>query len=77
MSMSCAADLRSSVTRRRILMANWLFKAVQKALQGDAKRKHLDHAGALLTANGTDDELFKLEGTCTPTGSQRGYRIQL
>ena len=55
----------------RILLANWFFKAVQKALQGDAKRKYFEHAGALLTADGTEDELIKLEGT------PRGYRIQI
>ena len=27
------------------------------------KRKYFEHAGALLTADGTDDELIKLEGT--------------
>eukprot|EP00966_Prymnesium_polylepis_P245340 5675717-Prymnesium_polylepis.1 len=56
---------------RRILLANWYFKAVEKAVQGDAKRKYFEHAGALLTADGTDDNLIKLEGT------PRGYRIQI
>ena len=47
-----------------ILLANWYYKAVKKALEGDAKkRKYFEHAGALLTADGTDDELIKLEGT--------------
>lgn len=46
-----------------ILLANWYFKATQRALQGDVKRKYFEHAGALLTADGTDDELIKLEGT--------------
>ena len=50
-----------SASDRRILMANWYYKAVMKALQGDAKRKYFEHAGALLTADGTDDELIKLE----------------
>ena len=27
------------------------------------KRKYFEHAGALLTADGTDDDLLKLEGT--------------
>ena len=35
----------------------------EEALQGDAKRKYFEHAGALLTADGTDDDLIKLEGT--------------
>ena len=48
---------------RRILLANWYFRAVNKALQGDAKRKYFEHAGALLTADGSDDDLIKLEGT--------------
>ena len=41
------------------------------SLEGDAKRKYFEHAGALLTADGTDDELIKLEGT------PRGYRAQM
>ena len=52
-------------------LANWYFRAVKKALQGDAKRKYFEHAGALLTADGTDDELIKLEGT------PRDYRIKI
>lgn len=48
---------------RRILLATWYYKAVHKALEGDAKRKYFEHAGALLTADGTDDDLIKLEGT--------------
>ena len=43
-------------------ISNWYYKAVKKALEGDAKRKYFEHAGALLTADGTDDELIKLEG---------------
>ena len=52
-------------------LANWYFKAVKKALEGDAKRKYFEHAGALLTADGTDDDLIKLEGT------PREYRIKI
>ena len=37
----------------------------------EAKLKYFQHAGALLTADGTDDDLIKLEGT------PRGYRIQI
>ena len=44
-------------------IATWYYKAVHKALEGDAKRKYFEHAGALLTADGTDDDLIKLEGT--------------
>ena len=54
---------------RRILLANWYFKAVGKALQTDAKRKYFEHAGALLTADGSDDDLIKLEGT------PEGYKL--
>ena len=46
---------------RRILLAHWYYKAVKRALQGDAKRKYFEHAGALLTADGTGDDLIKLE----------------
>ena len=47
---------------RRILLADWFYKACLKALEGDAKRTYFEHAGALLTADGTDDDLIKLEG---------------
>ena len=33
-----------------------------RALAGSAKRKYFEHAGAMLTADGTDDDLIKLEG---------------
>jgi hypothetical protein len=46
-------------------------QACNKALQGKAKRKYFEHSGALLTADGTDDNLIKLEGT------PPGYRIQI
>jgi hypothetical protein len=55
----------------RILLANWYFKACKKALEGEAKLKYFQHAGALLTADGSDDNLIKLEGT------PRGYNIQI
>ena len=51
----CASD-------RRILLANWFYNASVKALEGEAKRKYFEHAGALLTADGTDDDQIKLEG---------------
>ena len=54
---------------RRILLANWYCNAVKKALEGDAKRKYFEHAGALLTADGSDDHLIKLEGT------PKGYKL--
>ena len=40
-------------------------------VQGEAKLKYFQHAGSLLTADGTDDDLIKLEGTPC------GYRIQI
>ena len=43
-------------------------RACNKALEGEAKRKYFEHAGALLTADGTDDDLIKFEGT--PSGYQ-------
>ena len=39
-----------------MLLGNWYYNACMKALQGDAKRKYFEHYGALLTADGTDDE---------------------
>ena len=42
---------------------------MHKALEGDAKRKYFEHAGALLTADGTDDELIKLEA------APKGYKL--
>ena len=49
-------DNTLTASDRRILLANWFFKACNKALQGEAKRKYFEHAGALLTADGTDDK---------------------
>ena len=56
---------------RRILLANWYYKACKKALEGEAKMKYFQHAGALLTADGSDDDLIKLEGV------PRGYKLQI
>ena len=56
---------------RRILLANWYFKACKKALEGEAKLKYFQHAGALLTADGSDDHLIKLEG------APSGYKIRI
>ena len=56
---------------RRILLATWYYRAVQRALEGDAKRKYFEHAGALLTADGSDDHLIKLEGT------PPGYKLEI
>ena len=42
-----------------------------RALEGDAKMKYFQHAGALLTADGSDDQLIQFEG------SPVGYEIQI
>ena len=51
-----------SASDRRILIAQWYCKAYKRALEGEAKRKYFEHAGALLTADGSGDDLIKLEG---------------
>ena len=56
---------------RRILLANWYYKAVNQALEGDAKRKYFEHAGALLTADGTDDDLIRFEDI------PEGYKLNI
>ena len=48
---------------RRILIATWYCKALERLDEGSQNRKYFEHAGGLLTADGTDDELIKLEGT--------------
>ena len=48
-----------------------MYKAVKRALEGKAKWKYFEHAGALMTADGTDDELIKLEGTPS------GYKLKI
>ena len=48
---------------RRILLAHWYYKATVQALEGDSKRKYFEHAGALLTADGSEDDKVKFEGT--------------
>jgi hypothetical protein len=47
---------------RRILIAQWYCKAYHRSNQGTANRKYFEHAGALLTADGSGDDLIKLEG---------------
>lgn len=47
---------------RRILLAHWFVRALKKAVESRACRKYFEHTGALLTADGTEDELIKLEG---------------
>ena len=64
-------DNTLTASDRRILLANWYFKACKKALQGEAKLKYFQHAGALLSADGSDDDLIKLEGV------PHGYKIKI
>jgi hypothetical protein len=47
---------------RRILLGTWYCAAYRRALTGPAKRKYFEHTGALLTADGTGDDLIQLEG---------------
>ena len=56
---------------RRVLLANWYYHATVRALEGNTKLKYFQHAGALLTADGTDDDLIKLEGTPV------GYKLKI
>ena len=37
-------DNTLTASDRRILLANWCFKAVEKALQGDAKLKYFEQS---------------------------------
>ena len=60
-----------SASDRRILLANWFDKAAKRALEGDAKVKYFQHAGGLLTADGSDDELIKFEGM------PKGYKLKI
>ena len=55
-------DNKLSASDRRVLLGTWYYKAVNRALQGDAKRKYFEHAGSLMTADGSDDHLIKFEG---------------
>ena len=63
-------DDKLTASDRRILLGTWYYKAVTAALEGDAKMKYFQHAGCLLTADGTDDELIKFEG------APSGYKIK-
>ena len=58
---------------RRILIAQWYCKAFHKACEGDAKRKYFEHAGALMTADGSGDDLIKLEGV--PKGEKFEFMV--
>ena len=47
---------------RRILIATWYCKAFDRVVESEATRKYFVHAGGLLTADGSDDNLISLEG---------------
>ena len=49
---TAAYFLRSGIARR----------TRKRVCQGEANRKYFEHAGALMTADGTGDDLIKLEG---------------
>ena len=46
-------------------------KAVNKACEGEAKRKYFEHAGALMTADASGDKLLKFEGV--PKGTEFNF----
>ena len=58
-----------SASDRRIIIAHWFHGATKRALLGNAKQKFFEHAGALLTADGSDDDKIKLEG------APKGYKL--
>ena len=61
-----------TASERRILLANWYYKATVDALAEEkARHAYFKHAGALLTADCTDDELIKLEGV--PKGEEFSF----
>ena len=64
-------DNTLTASDRRILLANWYYAAVMKAFKGESKRRYFEVSGALLTADGTDDDLIKLEGV--PAGEKFSF----
>ena len=56
-------DNKLTASDRRILLGTWFYKATNRALVGEAKFKYFQHSGCLITADGTDDDLIKFEGT--------------
>ena len=56
---------------RRILIAHWFYDAFYEAVKGEAKKKYFEHAGALLTADGSDDDKIKLES------APKDYKLDL
>ena len=54
---------RTPSDRRILLLGTRFFKACNKALEGKVMCKYFEHAGALLTADGTNDDKIKFEGT--------------
>ena len=70
-NLSKREDNSLKASDRRILLGTWYFNACNRALQGHAKWAYFQHAGALMTADGTDDDLIKLEGT------PPGYKLKI
>lgn len=66
---STEKGLALTASDRCIIIAHWFYKATKRALLGDAKRKFFEHAGALLSADGSDDDKIKLEG------APKGYKL--
>ena len=50
------------------MLAEWYTTAYHRSNQSTANRKYFEHAGALLTADGSGDDLIKLEGV--PAGKK-------
>ena len=69
---SGAAGSSSSKNSKSIDSASYC-KAFHKACEGDAKRKYFEHAGALMTADGSGDDLIKLEGV--PKGEKFEFMV--
>ena len=57
-------DGKLTASDRRILIAQWYCAAWKRICKekADTLRKYFEHTGALLTADGTADELIKMEG---------------
>ena len=57
-------DGKLTASDRRILIAQWYCAAWRRICteKADTLRKYFEHTGALLTADGTADELIKMEG---------------
>ena len=51
-----------TASNRRVLIATWFYDAVVRACESPkAKRRYFEHTGALMTADGTDDDKMRFE----------------